>query len=123
MELAMSSSSQTFISIAPYWDIIHRHRASFYWTLLLGLICTALALTVVPKQYTSSVLLEISRADVESSMTHSDASTQTTATDLHLESRIETLSEETVTPADLKNLIAKHGLYVRKGKVGAGAVG
>ena len=27
MELAMSN--QTFISVGPYWDIIHRHRTSF----------------------------------------------------------------------------------------------
>ena len=59
MELAMSSSSQTFISVGPYWDIVHRHRTSFYWTLLLGLICTALALVGVPKQYTSGVARDL----------------------------------------------------------------
>ena len=59
-------SNQTFISIGPYRDVIHRHRASFYSTLVAGLALTALALVLIPKKYTSSVLLEVWHADVQS---------------------------------------------------------
>ena len=31
-------SNQTFISVGPYWDIIHRHWRSFFWTIVAGLI-------------------------------------------------------------------------------------
>jgi len=113
-------SNQTFISIGPYWDIVHRHRASFFWTVAAGLVCTALALVVTPKQYTSSVLLAIANADVESSLTHSEA--QPSPNDVHVESRIEALSEATVTHSALHELIAKHGLYVKNGKAVPGSV-
>ena len=56
-------SNQTFISIGPYRDVVHRHRVSFYSTLVTGLALTALALVWIPKKYTSSVLLEVWHAD------------------------------------------------------------
>ena len=48
-------SNQTFITVGPYWDVIHRHRAGFYSTLMAGFALTALLLVLVPKEYTSSV--------------------------------------------------------------------
>ena len=29
-------SDQTFISLGPYWDVLHRHRRSFYLTIVAG---------------------------------------------------------------------------------------
>ena len=42
---------------------------------------------------------------------------------LDLESRLEALSEETVTHGHLAELISKHGLYLRDGKPEPGAMG
>jgi hypothetical protein len=50
MELAMSN--QTFISVGPYWDVIHRHRTTFFLTLAAGVMLTVLALVLIPKEYT-----------------------------------------------------------------------
>src|SRR5208283_1031150 len=119
LELAMSN--QTFISVGPYWDIIHRHRVSFYSTLAAGLVLTALALVWVPKEYTSSVLLEIWHADIQSNLI--GAEPQTAPANTHLESRLEPLSEETITHGHLAELISKHGLYLRDGKPEPGAIG
>ena len=58
-------SNQTFISVGPYWDVIHRHRTSFFSTIAAGLVLTMLALVLVPKEYTSSVLLEVWHSDVQ----------------------------------------------------------
>ena len=33
-------SNQTFISVGPYWDIIYRHRRSFFITIVAGLVLT-----------------------------------------------------------------------------------
>ena len=46
-------SNQTFINLGPYWDVIHRHRGSFFSTLATGMTITALALVVIPKEYTA----------------------------------------------------------------------
>ncbi|MGC1189514.1 MAG: hypothetical protein WA861_02945, partial [Candidatus Binatus sp.] len=61
-------SNQTFISVGPYWDIIHRHWRSFFWTIVAGLILTGLALVLIPKQYTSAVMLEVWHSDVQASL-------------------------------------------------------
>ena len=107
-------SNQTFISIGPYRDVVHRHRVSFYSTLVTGLALTALALVWIPKKYTSSVLLEVWHADVQSNSV--GAERQNASDDTHLESRLEALSEETITHAHLAELIANHGLYLSNGK-------
>ena len=111
-------SNQTFISVGPYWDVIHRHRTSFYFTLVAGLVLTALALVWVPKEYTSSVMLEVWHTDIQSNLI--GAEPQNAPANTHLESRLEALSEETVTHGHLVELISKHGLYLRDGKPEAG---
>src|SRR5258707_1021153 len=70
MELAMSN--QTFISVGPYWDIVHRHWTSFFSTIVAGLTLTVLALFLVPKEYTSSVLLEVWHSDVQQTLIGAD---------------------------------------------------
>ena len=52
-------SNQTFISVGPYWDIVYRHRGVFFAIIAVGLVITALTVFLIPKQYTSSVLLEV----------------------------------------------------------------
>ena len=64
-------SNQTFLNIGPYWDIVHRHRASFYSTIAAGFVLTALAVVSVPREYTSSVLLEVWHADIQSNLDRS----------------------------------------------------
>ena len=114
-------SNQTFISIGPYWDVIHRHRTSFYFTLVAGLVLTALALVWVPKEYASSVMLGVWHTDIQSNLI--GAEPQNAPANTHLESRLEALSEETVTHGHLVELISKHGLYLRDGKPEPGAAG
>src|SRR6202050_5295737 len=114
-------SNQTFITVGPYWDIIHRHRTSFYSTLIAGLALTAAALVLVPKQYTSGVMLEVWHADIQSNSVGADP--QQAPANTHLESRLEALSEETITPQHLADLISKHGLYLRDGRLEPGAEG
>ena len=114
-------SNQTFISVGPYWDIIHRHWRSFFWTIVAGLILTGLALVLIPKQYTSAVMLEVWHSDVQASLI--GAEPQNNANVSHIESRLEALSEETIARDHLRELIAKHGLYLRDGKPRPGAVG
>ncbi len=114
-------SNQTFINVGPYWDVIHRHRASFYSTLVLGLVITALAIVAIPKEYTSSVVLEVWHADIQQNLIGAEPETGPATN--HLESRLEALSEETITHDHLAELISKHGLYLRDGKPAPGALG
>src|SRR5208337_2718990 len=82
LELAMSN--QSFISVGPYWDIIHRHRAAFLSTVVVGLALTALAVILIPKQYTSSVLLEVWHADIQPALVGAEA-TSVSSTSTHIE--------------------------------------
>jgi uncharacterized protein involved in exopolysaccharide biosynthesis len=113
-------SNQTFINIGPYSDIVHRHRRSFYSTLAAGLAITAAALIIIPKGYTSSVMMEVWHADVQQNLI--GAEPEAAPASSHLESRLEALSEETITHKHLVDLIEKHGLYLRDGKPEPGAV-
>ena len=114
-------SDQTFISVGPYWDVLHRHRRSFYLTIVAGLALTAVTMVLIPKEYTSSELLEVWHAEVQSKPV--GAEQQTAPDDAYLDSRLEALSEETITHAQLGQLISKHGLYFRDGHPEPGAVG
>ncbi len=114
-------SNQTFISVGPYWDVIHRHRTIFFSTLVAGLMLTVLALVLIPKEYTSSMLLEVWHADIQPSLIGAEPQNGPSIT--HIESRLEALSEETIARRHLEDLISKHGLYVRDGKREPGAVG
>jgi len=114
-------SNQTFINLGPYRDVIHRHRASFYSTLVAGMAITALALVVIPKEYTSQVVLEVWHADIQQNLIGAEPENGPATT--HLDQRLEALSEETITHEHLQQLIAKHGLYLRDGKPSLGAIG
>ena len=114
-------SNQTFISIGPYRDVIHRHRTSFYSTIVVGLVLTVLAMVLIPKQYTSSMLLEVWHSDVQPALI--GAEPQNSSPLNHIESRLEALSEETIARGHLEQLILKHGLYLRDGKREPGAIG
>ncbi|HVN64928.1 MAG TPA: hypothetical protein VMT58_09845, partial [Candidatus Binataceae bacterium] len=103
-------SNRNILSIAPYWDIIHRHRMSSFCTMVAGLAATALALVLIPRQYTSTVLLEIQPAMIKSSASSSDAPT-VAANDQRLEFRLESLSHELLTSGNLQGLIKKFDLY------------
>jgi capsular exopolysaccharide synthesis family protein len=110
-------NNQTFINLAPYWDIIHRHRVSFFCTLVAGCLITALAMVLLPKKYTSKVLLEI--RNPEANTARSDQ--QSATADREMEWRLESLSQETVTATHLKKLIERYNLYPQNGKPGLGA--
>src|SRR6202167_1748477 len=114
-------TNQTFISIGPYWDIIHRHRTSFFSAIAVGLVLTLLAVVVIPKAYTSAVLLEVWQADVAPTLF--GAEPQSSSSSPHIESRLEALSQETIARGHLEELISKHGLYVRGGQPQPGAAG
>src|ERR1700722_18487678 len=111
MELAMSN--QTFISVGPYWDIIHRHRTSFVAVIAAGLALTMVALVTIPKEYTSSMLLEVWHSDIQANLI--GAEPQNKDSNPHIETRLEALSQETVARGHLQELISKYGLYVRDG--------
>ncbi len=113
-------SNQTVISIAPYWDVVHRHRTSFWLTMVVGLLITAVAVIWVPKQYTSTVVLEVRQPDIQANLITSSQSSPNPS--LSLEARLDSLSQETVTGDHLKQLIAKYGLYRHHGVLMPGAV-
>ncbi|HTC87391.1 MAG TPA: hypothetical protein VK686_03775, partial [Bryobacteraceae bacterium] len=119
MELAMSN--QTFITLGPYWDVVHRHRRSFFAVVVAGLAATAVALVLIPKEYTSSVLLEVWHSDVQPALI--GAEPQNNLSSPHVETRLEALSQETLARSHLQDLISKHGLYLRDGKPEVGAAG
>ena len=114
-------SNQTFISVGPYWDIIHRHRTSFLAVVVAGTALTMLALVTIPKEYTSSVLLEVWHSDIQANLI--GAEPQNNSATPHIESRLEALSQETIARGHLEDLIARNGLYLRDGKREPGAVG
>ena len=93
-------SNQTFISVGPYWDIIHRHRTSFYAIIVAGLALTLLLLVLIPKEYTSSILLGVWHADVQPSLIGAESETKSGQS--HIESRLEALSQETVARGHLR---------------------
>ena len=94
-------TNQTFISIGPYWDIIHRHRTSFFSAIAVGLVLTLLAVVVIPKAYTSAVLLEVWQADVAPTLI--GAEPQSSSSSPHIESRLEALSQETIARGHLED--------------------
>jgi len=114
-------SNQTFIDVGPYWDVLHRHRTSFYSTLVVGLIITASTIMMIPKEYISTVVMEVWHADIQQSLIGAEPETGPATT--HLESRLEALSEETITREHLADLISRHQLYLRDSKPAPGAVG
>ena len=114
-------SNQTFISVGPYWDIIHRHRSSFVAVIAAGLALTMVALVTIPKEYTSSMMLEVWHSDIQANLI--GAEPQNKDSNPHIETRLEALSQETVARGHLQELISQYGLYVRDGKVEPGAAG
>ena len=59
------SNSRTFISVAPYWDILHRYRRTAVSIFVVGAIVTAVVQVLFPRTYTSSVLLEDKSPEVQ----------------------------------------------------------
>ena len=101
-------SNQTFISVGPYWDIVYRHRGVFFAIMVAGLALTVLALVTIPKEYTSSVLLEVWHADIQADLI--GAEPQNDSSTPHIETRLEALSQETIARDHLEELISKNGL-------------
>src|SRR5271167_4444652 len=118
MELAMSN--QTFISVGPYWDIVHRHRSSFFATIAAGLAITLLTVVLIAKEYTSAVLLQVGHVDIQPTLIGAEPQNSPAS---HIETHLEALSQETIARGHLQDLILKHGLYFQDGKPQPGAAG
>ena len=79
---------------------------------------TVLALVLIPKEYTSSMLLGVWHADIQSDLI--GAESQNGPRSLTWNRVWRRSVEETIARRHLEELISKHGLYVRDGKPRAG---
>ena len=96
--------------------------ASFYSTLVAGLAITAVALVMIPKEYTSSVMLEVWHADIQQNLIGAEPETAPRRSVIW--NRVWRLSAKKPSRSShLAELIAKHGLYLRDGKPEPGAIG
>ncbi len=91
-------------SIAPYVDILYRHRLAFISTLTVGIILTILAVILLPNVYVSSTLVTIEPQQVPAQYV-SGASTG------HIQDRLKILSEKALSRTRLEAIINELNLY------------
>ena len=99
--------NETSYSIAPYIDILHRHRLAFLSTLGVGLVLTLLAVLLLPNVYVSSTLVTIEPQQVPAQYVSG-------ATTGHIQDRLKILSEKALSRTRLVAIINQHKLYQRR---------
>lgn len=98
------SDELSSISLAPYFDLLHRHRVSFVCTLAVGLILTAMAVIVLPNVYLSSTLVTIEPQEVPAQYVSAGVTN-------HIQDRLKILSEKVLSRTQLEGIIRRFNLY------------
>jgi succinoglycan biosynthesis transport protein ExoP len=101
------NESQSFVSFAPYFDILHRHRVSLVYTLAVGLLLTTLAVVVLPNVYISSTLVTIEPQEVPAQFVSGGVSS-------HIQDRLKILGEKVLSRTRLGYIIKTLNLYPQR---------
>lgn len=93
------------VGLDQYFDIAYRHRAAALWSLMVGLILTAVASVTLPRTYTSSTILGLSPSQVPFQYFSSSSP------GLDFKTRVQELQHEILNPTQLGPIIETMGLY------------
>jgi polysaccharide chain length determinant protein (PEP-CTERM system associated) len=99
-------------SLAPYFDIIYRHRLSSVCSLTVGLVLTFLATILVPSSYRSTTLVMIQPQEVPSEYVSAPVTG-------HIRDRLNALSQIALSRTRLEQIITQFGLYTDRRRHGA----
>jgi polysaccharide chain length determinant protein (PEP-CTERM system associated) len=91
-------------SLAPYFDIIYRHRLSALCSLAVGLALTLLAAIMLPSVYRSVTLVMIQPQEVPSEYVSAPVTG-------HIRDRLQALSQIALSRTRLEQIITQLGLY------------
>jgi polysaccharide biosynthesis transport protein len=94
----MSDEQLSSISLAPYFDILYRHRLSFICTLTVGLLLTVLAVILLPNVYLSTTLVTIEPQEVPAQYVSAGVTN-------HIQDRLKILSEKVLSRTQLERII------------------
>jgi polysaccharide chain length determinant protein (PEP-CTERM system associated) len=92
------------VSLAPYADILHRHRRSFVCTLAVGLLLTVMAVVVLPNVYLSTTLVTIEPQEVPAQYVSAGVTN-------HIQDRLKILGEKVLSRTQLGRIIQQFNLY------------
>jgi polysaccharide biosynthesis transport protein len=98
------------ISIAPYLDVIYRHRVMAVCVLVLGLGTTLCLLLMLHNVYRSTAVIVIEPAQVSSDYVEAD-SQGARGQNVNVSDQLEALAHQAFSQARLETLIRKFGLY------------
>lgn len=91
-------------SLAPYFDIIYRHRLSSICALAVGTALTMLAAILLPSVYRSTTLVMIQPQEVPSEYVSAPVTS-------HIRDRLQALSQIALSRTRLEQIITQYGLY------------
>jgi polysaccharide biosynthesis transport protein len=91
-------------SLAPYLDIIYRHRLSSLCTLVVGSALTLLAAILLPSVYRSTTLVMIQPQEVPSEYVSAPVTG-------HIRDRLQALSQIALSRTRLEQIITQYGVY------------
>ncbi len=91
-------------SLAPYFDIIYRHRLSSICALAVGSALTLLAAILIPSVYESTTLVMIQPQEVPSEYVSAPVTG-------HIRDRLQALSQIALSRTRLEQIITQYGLY------------
>jgi succinoglycan biosynthesis transport protein ExoP len=92
------------ISLAPYLDIIYRHRVSSLCALAVGLTLSLLAALMLPNVYRSTTLVMIQPQEVPSAYVSAPVTG-------HIRDRLQALSQIALSRTRLEQIITQYRLY------------
>jgi polysaccharide biosynthesis transport protein len=98
------------ISIAPYLDIIYRHRLMAVCAFALGLGTTLCLLLMLPNKYRSTAVMVIEAAQISPDAVYTD-SPPVRGQNVNVADQLEAIAHVAFSQARLEELIRKFGLY------------
>src|ERR1700740_1767590 len=99
------------LSLAPYFDIIYRHRLSSVCTLVVGTTLTLFAAILLPGIYRSTTLVMIQPQEVPPEYVSAPVTG-------HIRDRLQGLSQIALSRTRLEQTITQFGLYATRRRRG-----
>ena len=97
-------NQENHISLAPYFDIVYRHRVGSLCALAVGLGLTLFAAIMLPKVYRSTTLVMIQPQQVPSEYVSAPITS-------HIRDRLQALSQIALSRTRLEQIITQYQLY------------
>lgn len=97
-------NESSYISIAPYLDVLYRHRVSAVCVLVVGLILTAVLVSVYPERYQSTAVLIMRNPEVSGEYIKNQPKGS-------LQAHLHLLGDLALSEDQLSNVIQHYNLY------------